>query len=221
MFEDMSKFIKVLNEMRGPVLRLMVALLLLASLGASQNPIKPDWCKDLPRSEYKSLERVLANEPWFEVYKVAPGVFAIYEPHQAEEVISYLIVGGKQALLSDTGMGIGNIHGVVSRLTSRPVVVLNSHTHDDHVGGNWQFPYIYGMDTAFTRARAKGSREEAQAEIAGDQICGELPKTFNSKAYATKPWHISLFVHDGFKFALGGRTLEVIATPGHTPDSIA
>ncbi|MGH9676924.1 MAG: hypothetical protein ACRD36_07460, partial [Candidatus Acidiferrum sp.] len=90
---------------------------------------KPEWCKPLPRPEYKSLERVLANDPWFEVYKVAPGVFAIYEPHQAEETIAYLIVGHKQALLFDTGMGIASIRNVVSRLTSRPVVVLNSHTH--------------------------------------------------------------------------------------------
>ena len=53
----------------------------------------PEWCKALPRPEYESLQRVLPGEPWFEVYKVTPGVFAIYEPHQAEEVISYLIVG--------------------------------------------------------------------------------------------------------------------------------
>jgi len=182
---------------------------------------KPEWCKPLPRPEYKSLERVLRDEQWFEVYKVAPGVFAIYEPHQAEEVISYLIVGHKQALLFDTGMGIANIRNVVTRLTSHPVVVLNSHTHDDHVGGNRQFPYVFGMDTAFTRANAKGSREDAQAEITPDQLCGDLPKTFNNKTYATKPWHISMFVHDGFKVNLGGRTLEIIATPGHTPDAIS
>jgi len=77
------------------------------------------------------------------------------------------------------------------------------------------------MDTAFTRANAKGSREDAQAEIAPDQICGELPKGFNAQTYATKPWHISLFVHDGFKINLGGRTLEIISVPGHTPDAIA
>jgi glyoxylase-like metal-dependent hydrolase (beta-lactamase superfamily II) len=181
----------------------------------------PDWCKALPRPEYKSLERVLPDEPWFEVYKITPGVFAIYEPHQAEEVISYLIVGHKQALLFDTGMGIASIKNVVSRLTSRPVVVLNSHTHDDHVGDNWRFPWVFGMDTPFTRTNAKGSREDAQAEITPDQICGELPKTFNAKTYATKPWRISLFVHDGFKINLGGRTLEIIATPGHTPDAIS
>src|SRR5437016_2279519 len=77
------------------------------------------------------------------------------------------------------------------------------------------------MDSAFTRANAKGSREDAQAEIAKDQICGPLPKFFDPAKYSTKPWHISLFIHDGFKVNLGGRTLEVIATPGHTPDSIS
>src|SRR5437879_2949564 len=81
----------------------------------------PEWCRPLPRPEYKTLERVLASEPWFEIYKVAPGTFAIYEPHQAEEVISYLIVGNKQALLFDTGMGIGNIRKVITQLTARPV----------------------------------------------------------------------------------------------------
>ncbi len=170
----------------------------------------------------QTLERVLPHEPWFEVYKVAPGVFAIYEPHQAEEVISYLIVGTKQALLFDTGMGIADIHKVVRQLTSRPIVVLNSHTHNDHVGGNSLFSFIFGMDTPFTRANAKGSRADAQAEIAPGMICGELPRGFNPKTYATKPWHVSLWVHDGFKISLGhDHDVEIIATPGHTPDSIA
>lgn len=201
--------------------RLMWVCLLPVISAAQTSAYKPEWCKELPRPEYKSLERVLPNEPWFEIYKVAPGVFAIYEPHQSEETISYLIVGTKQTVLFDTGMGIANIRSVVSRLTSRPIVVLNSHTHDDHVGGNWQFNFIYGMDTAFTRANAKGSSEDAQAEVAPDQICGELPKTFNPKTYVTKHWHIGFFVRDGFKINLGGRTLEIIATPGHTPDAIS
>src|SRR6266851_26973 len=136
-----------------------VLLVLFAAPGLrAQSAIPADWCKALPRHEYRSLERVFIHEPWFEVYKIQPGVFAIYEPHQAEEVISYLIIGTKQAVLFDTGMGIGDIHNLVSRMTSRPIVVLNSHTHNDHVGGNWQFEFVFGMDTAFTRANAKGSR---------------------------------------------------------------
>jgi len=191
------------------------------SVPASAQAEKPAWCRSLPRPEYKSLAQVPLNDAWFEVYKVAPGVFAIYEPHQAEEVISYLVVGTKQALLFDTGMGIGNLRAIVARLTSRPIVVLNSHTHNDHVGGNWQFPFIYGMDTAFTRASAKGSGEDAQAEIGKDMLCGALPKNFYPTKYATRPWQVSLFVPDGFKINLGGRTVEIISTPGHTPDSIS
>jgi glyoxylase-like metal-dependent hydrolase (beta-lactamase superfamily II) len=181
----------------------------------------PEWCRPLPRPEYKNLERVSISDRWFEVYKPARDVFAIYEPHQAEEVISYLIVGEQGALLFDTGMGIGDIQKVTAELTKRPIIVLNSHTHDDHVGGNWQFNTIYGVDTDFTRANARGSREDAQAEITPDQICGALPQGFNPKAYATRPWKITAQTHDGDRFDLGGRTLEVIATPGHTPDAIS
>src|SRR5580704_8330974 len=215
-----------MNESRASFRCAIRALIFLCSVlapssSAQSQTQKPEWCKPLPRPEFAQLKRMLPDEPWFEVYRVAPGTFAIYEPHQSEEVISYLIVGQKQALLFDTGMGIANIKKIVSRLTSRPVVVLNSHTHDDHVGGNWQFNFIYGMDTAFTRENAKGSTADAQTEIAPGEICGDLPKGFDPKAYRTRPWHISFFIHDGFKINLGGRTVEVIATPGHTPDAIA
>src|SRR5260370_13216228 len=118
-------------------------------------------------------------------------------------------------------MGSGEIRKVTTKLTSRPVVVLNSHTHDDHVGGNWKLTFVYGMETDFKGKNGKGSREDAQAEIAPDQLCGDLPKGFNPKTYATKQWRISHFIHDGFKVNLGGRTLEVLSTPGHTPDAIS
>jgi glyoxylase-like metal-dependent hydrolase (beta-lactamase superfamily II) len=210
---------QALNLRALPMASARSGLHLSLSADASQ-PEVPEWCRALPRPEFKSLQRILPNEPWFELYKVAPNTIAIYEPHQSEETIAYLIMGTKQAVLFDTGMGIGNIHGLVTRLTSRPIVVLNSHTHNDHIGGNWQFPYVFGMDTAFTRASTKGETKDAQAEVGPGQICGEAPKGFDPKTYSTKPWHVSIPVHDGFKVNLGGRTLEIIATPGHTPDSI-
>ena len=199
---------------------LAICLTMLPSSVSAQSSI-PSWCHALPRPEYKSLARVATSDPWFEVYKAASNVFAIYEPHQAEEVISYLIVGNKRALLFDTGMGISDIEKVTTELTNLPIIVLNSHTHDDHVGGNWEFSAIYGVDTDFTRKNALGSREDAQAEITPDQICGTLPNGFDAKAYATRPWRITAYTHDGDRFDLGGRTIEVIATPGHTPDAIS
>jgi glyoxylase-like metal-dependent hydrolase (beta-lactamase superfamily II) len=216
-----SQLIRIAVHEIAVVLLSCVALsMVLSPALVAQTPI-PDWCRALPRPEYKTLERVPVSDPWFEVYKIVPGVFAIYEPHQAEEVISYLIVGESRALLFDTGMGISNITKVVDELSTMPVVVLNSHTHNDHVGDNWRFATVYGMNTRFTRKNAKGSREDAQAEIAPGQICGTLPKRFDPKTYATQPWRIAAKLHDGDSFNLGGRTIEVIATPGHTPDSIS
>ena len=198
-----------------------ILLICISWLPVMAQTVVPEWCRPLPRPEYKSLERVKVSDPWFEVYKPAPGVFAIYEPHQSEEVISYLIVGEKRALLFDTGMGISDIRAVTAELTPLPIAVLNSHTHNDHVGGNWEFSNVYGMDTEFTRRNALGSREDAQAEITPDQICGTLPAGFDPKGYATRGWKITVFTRDGDKFDLGGRTIEVLATPGHTPDAIA
>jgi len=67
--------------------------------------------------------------------------------------------------------------------------------------------------------RASGVR--LRVEITPDQICGTLPREFDAKAYATRPWKITGYKHDGDRLDLGGRRLEIIATPGHTPDAIA
>jgi glyoxylase-like metal-dependent hydrolase (beta-lactamase superfamily II) len=200
-------------------MRILLVILLCAAFSSAADI--PDWCRALPRPEYKALQRIPVSDPWFEVYKVSPGVFAMYEPHQAEETISYLILGARRALLFDTGMGISDLKKVTDQLTRLPIVVVNSHTHNDHVGSNWEFQTIYGMDTDFTRHNALGSRADAQAELAPGQICGSLPPGFDPKTYATRPWRISAYLHDREKVALGGRTLEVLATPGHTPDAIS
>jgi glyoxylase-like metal-dependent hydrolase (beta-lactamase superfamily II) len=206
-----------MKTLKRSFMPVFLAICLTSSVAAQQ----AEWCRNLPRPAYSKLERVAIADPWFEVYRIRPGIFAIYEPHQLEEVISYLILGRDKALLFDTGMGISNIQGVVAGLTRLPVSVLNSHTHNDHVGDNWRFSDIYGMDTDFTRANARGSKADAQAELAPGEICGALPAGFDAKAYATKPFHITHWLHDGDAIDLGGRTLKVIGTPGHTPDAIA
>lgn len=216
--------LRAIREARERVRRfaLMIVLCVVAApVAFAQAAAIPEWCRALPRPEFKALERVTVSDSWFEVYRPARGVFAIYEPHQSEETISYLIVGEKRAVLFDTGMGIGDLKKVVAELTALPVVVLNSHTHNDHVGDNWEFSTVERMDTDFTRQNARGSRVDAQAEIAPGEICGELPKGFDAQAYATRPWKISAYIHDGERIDLGGRVLEVIATPGHTPDAIS
>ncbi|HWZ82163.1 MAG TPA: MBL fold metallo-hydrolase [Terriglobales bacterium] len=210
----MTQFLRIL----GVVAALSVA----ACAQKSAEPIRPEWCRELPRKEYKGLERVLPDESWFEIYRIRPGVFAIYEGKQFEEVISYLILGEKRAVLFDTGMGIGKISEVVVRLTPLPVTVINSHTHFDHVGGNAEFKEVWNRDLAFTSKNARGQTNVySQDALAPERLCGPLPVGVKPESHSIRPWKSTHSLRDGEQIDLGGRIVEVLFTPGHTPDSLS
>jgi glyoxylase-like metal-dependent hydrolase (beta-lactamase superfamily II) len=191
------------------------------SESAAPGPASERWCDLLPRPGYASLERVTVADDWFQVYKVAPGVYAIYEPYQFQEVISYLILGSERGILFDTGMGIGRIRPLVESLTRLPIRVVNSHTHFDHVGGNADFDTVLGMDTTYTRRSAAGMvHDKVRDEVAPASLCRPLPKGVEAASYRIRPFKISGTLKDGDVLDLGGRRLEVLAIPGHTPDAM-
>jgi len=180
------------------------------------------FCEKLPRQEYANLRRVDDQDSWFQVYQVAKGVKAIYEAHQWQETISYLIEGDDRALMFDTGNGIGDIHALVKRLTKKPVVVLNSHSHFDHVGGNHAFKTIYGLKTSFSRNREKGiANKDIAEEVSSDALCRPLPNGVSADTHIGRSYKVTEHIKNGYVFELGGRLLEVIHVPGHTPDSLA
>lgn len=183
------------------------------------------WCDAAAAPVPAALETAGASDDWFKVYSVAPSVFAISEPRQAEGVTSFLIVGSKQAVLFDAGLGVGRISGVVQRLTALPVTVLNSHTHFDHVGGNREFADVRNLDEPYSLASARGEIAESLIAYAGktldaDHVCGPLPAGVTSREYTIPTWRTTAHVRDGERLDLGDRTLEIVRTPGHTPDSI-
>jgi glyoxylase-like metal-dependent hydrolase (beta-lactamase superfamily II) len=179
------------------------------------------WWQALPRAGWAGFTPVDTAHPWFEVYEIRPGIYAIYEPGQFEEVISWLILGGEQALLFDTGLGMGDIRGVVKELTELPLTVLNSHGHYDHVGGNYQFDTIIGRNLPYSKKRALGQPHENVAEFASDGwIWKQLPPGFDTATYRIKPYQFSNWIDEGEFIDLGGVSLEVFRAPGHSPDSI-
>ncbi|MFK8029381.1 MAG: MBL fold metallo-hydrolase [Gammaproteobacteria bacterium] len=179
------------------------------------------WWDSLPRKEWSAYERVLEDENWFEVYRVLPDIYAIYEPHQFEEVISFLVVGDDQALLFDTGLGIARMRPVVTQLTKLDVLVVNSHSHYDHVGGNYEFDRIEGIDHAFTRKNASGRAAPEVVEfVTGDWMAKPIPPGIDVSEYEIQPFTLSAFLDEGSIIDLGGRKLQVIRTPGHSPDSL-
>ena len=157
------------------------------------------------------------------MYEVGEAVFAIAEPYNYEEVISYLVIGKEKALLFDSGMGIESIATLIKELTDLPITVINSHTHYDHIGGNFEFDNVLAMKTAYTLNWAKNgwSHELVKEEVTPEAICLQRSPTLDTATYHIKPFIIAAFIKDGHIIDLGQRTIEVLSVPGHAPDAIA
>ncbi len=134
----------------------------------------------------------MRTHPWFTVKKVHPHVVAIAEFLHDEKVISYLLLGKKQAYLIDTGMGRANIASVVKQITHLPVFVLLTHSHWDHSGGVSLFLSVYVFDHPWEQ----------------QQLHTTYPK---KRLYLLKDKQLLLD---------GDLAIQVLHTPGHTPGSV-
>lgn len=189
----------------------------------------------------ESVGETDGSQGWFLVHEVRPNVWLISEPHH---VHSYLVIGRDRAVLIDSGMGVGDIASVVRTISPLPVTVVNTHHHFDHVGGNWQFAdtaiHPLGATQVATPVPddwlvAYRARVDAKAEawttyesldaknfelINADHRPRPLPQDFSWDGWTIAPQAPTTYLEDGDVIDLGGRSIRVIHTPGHTPDSI-
>ena len=181
-----------------------------------------DFCAELPRAQNARFDKLEASNDWFDVYELVPGVYSIHEPQQWQEVISYLVIGDDKALMFDTGNGIGDIRALVDSLTDLPVVVVNSHAHFDHVGGNYQFDTIVSIDTDYGRERASGQpNEDVRIELSPEALCREPPGEVTQDTHVVRPYAEKVtWVADGHTIDIGGHELEIRHMPGHSPGSV-
>ncbi len=157
---------------------------------------------------------------WFTILEPEPDIFIIEEPHHVERVKSHLVVGEHQAMLIDTGMGVANIRDLVESLTSKPVTVVNSHAHWDHVGGNHLFEEIRihpaeagDLPKGYPNARMRGWFEPAS-------LTGPLPPGVDRETLEIPPSQATGLLHEGQVLDLGNRALEILHCPGHSPGGI-
>ncbi len=143
-----------------------------------------------------------------------------------ENVFCYLIVGTEKAMLIDTGYCYADLRTAVRTRTDKPLVIVNTHGHCDHAGGNAQFSepcYLHPADwelcrehTAPEMRRGSAQRARHSFDFASDRECDALPEGFDMDAYCAMGTGNLIELHEGDVFGLGGATLTAIETPGHT-----
>ncbi|MBR4594495.1 MAG: MBL fold metallo-hydrolase [Bacteroidaceae bacterium] len=104
----------------------------------------------------------------------------------------YLVEGNKSAVLIDAGVRIPELDKIVAKITSKPITMILTHGHGDHVGGAGPFPEVW-------------------VSPADEQMF-----LSNLRGYQGKTVHLT----DGQIIDLGDRKLEVMFTPGHTAGSV-
>jgi glyoxylase-like metal-dependent hydrolase (beta-lactamase superfamily II) len=150
-------------------------------------------------------------DDWYAIDEIAPGLFGIGEPKYKWLNWNYLIVGRDRALLFDTGPGLRDITPVVASLTDKPAAVLLSHLHFDHSGNFHRFDDTALPDLPILRACERDGLFHPPDEmyLAADADVPWVP-------HAIRQWWPI-----GHRIDLGGTELEIIATPGHSPESIS
>ncbi|MFA0889573.1 MAG: MBL fold metallo-hydrolase [Synergistales bacterium] len=187
--------------------------------------MKPaDWKKNLPRPAWKNLKSISPEDSWFSVYDLGRQTYAIYEDGQYEESISYLLLGDNRALLIDTGNGIANLRAQCRELTGLPILLANTHSHIDHVGSNYMFDEIAAFDDPMALARRTAAlgylHAKAVTYIEGSAVWKSFPKGFDPAVFCIPPYRVTHWLREGEVIDLGGRRVEVLYTPGHSPDSV-
>lgn len=144
------------------------------------------------------------------------------------DVYMYLLTGKEKALLIDSGYSDTDAYRYVRSVTDLPVILVNTHGHMDHCGGNGDFKeaYLSEEDVPVYRQFAQGDYTRKMFQHAFDvyhiphwiQNLPKIHKAVEAAAYM-KTCTLLPLPEKGY-FDLGDRKVYFRLTPGHTPGSI-
>lgn len=135
------------------------------------------------------------------IKQLTPDVYMMDEGHMA---CGYIVVGTEKVCVIDTMNGYNDVKKVVREITDKPIVVVNTHGHGDHIFGNVYFEEAYLNPDDFDLAEKSINMPEFA------NAC----KDSGMKMPPFKP------IKEGDVINLGGKTLEVYNLPGHTAGGI-
>lgn len=140
---------------------------------------------------------------------------------------NYLLVGEHKAALIDTGLEEETLQAFVSLITDKPIVVIHTHGHIDHIGNDQQFEEVMlhprDVDLYHLHSSAEFRREFFKRQYEEmKQNDPDKAEAFAIKQFQTINQTVALKpLTEGMVVDLGTRKLKVIETPGHTQGCIS
>lgn len=184
-----------------------------SSAPAAQGSAAPAYTGEVPYIEHSVVE-------------IAPNLYCISEFYL---VNTFLLVGEEKAVLFDTGCGIGNLREICERITDKPITVMLTHGHFDHSGGLYQFTdcdvYMHPADldknTGSNKARVSYATSRGPVRFPGEKNIQAMVARIPEEEPEAVSLDITKPVKEGDVFDIGGSTITVFETPGHTDGSVA
>jgi len=166
------------------------------------------------------------------IYELAEGIWSCEQDDGPRIVREVVIAGDEAVLVIDTGLpGVGTEHllPLVERLGERELIVLITHPDSDHLGGTAELlaarPDARVLAGALDLPLVGDPERIVRDRYARFTVHDDVP--FGEAAAeraidrAGLPFTGAEAVPAGARLELGGRTAEVISTPGHSPGHIS
>lgn len=118
----------------------------------------------------------------------------IWQIEEDNGVCCTLVKGSEMAVLIDTGYGVRNLRKFIEDSITTPYIVINSHGHPDHIGGNHWFDTVYSLKQEWDVIKYFEEQKQTEYELKEIRI--------------------------GQHISLGDLNIEVISLSGHTKGSV-
>jgi glyoxylase-like metal-dependent hydrolase (beta-lactamase superfamily II) len=179
-------------------------------------------------------------EKWFERRRIDADITILWEPHVDPLIRCNIwhIRGRNCDLLIDTGLGIGSLREAARDLFDKPLQVVATHSHYDHIGGHHEFPSCLAHPLEADLIRNAGEQTfrglrrqdlpsdwssviEASGYPLPEVLVTAIPTTgYDIREYRLRGATDVATIDEGDVIDLGDRSFEVMHLPGHSPGSI-
>ena len=161
---------------------------------------------------------------WYESIRITDEITLIREKYVAHWLRCNIwhVRGRNHDILIDSGMGLRPLKQEIASLADRPIKVISTHAHFDHIGGAYEFDCRLGHRLEEDIHRNPDGENTATSGFVRAETFTALPdQQFRVEDYKVTAAPLTGYLDEGDVVDLGDRSFQIFHMPGHSPGSIA